>query len=315
MISTSNSPYNSNTIKTKITSLSSVKKVYVGQRSTQVTSVWVIPEDKQLPSDIINDISNLLGKLFPGYQIRKEPANQQTIQISGTKNGRISLSPNGTGNFYHIYVRNPPSKPTVEDIQVKKIVNIFESIYYSAQPIRFKIKDNNYSISNYNLKTVSQIGSKGDRADCIVSTDTGNIFISLKDDKYQQWSGMSEFSSDSEVTAFVDSLKQIYEKNPNDKNEYYREIANDELVFKAIYGKNYSLTGTSSQNNVDYLIIGRDITLGFSNSITASLVYKRGQMITPRPILLRRNDFGRNDFGIPNSRLLIHPPRSAAIKI
>lgn len=126
---------------------------------------------------------------------------------------------------------------------------------------------------------------------------------------------MSEFSSDSEVTAFVDSLKQIYEKNPNDKNEYYREIANDELVFKAIYGKNYSLTGTSSQNNVDYLIIGRDITLGFSNSITASLVYKRGQMITPRPILLRRNDFGRNDFGIPNSRLLIHPPRSAAIKI
>lgn len=315
MISTSNTLYNSNTIKAKITSLSSVKKVYVGQRSNQVTAIWVIPEDRQLPSDIINDIINLLNKLFPGYKIKKEAANQQNIKISGTKNGRVSLSPSGSGNFHHIYVRNPPSKPTVEDIQVKKIVNIFEGIYYSAQPIQFKIENNSYTISNYNLKTVLQVGSKGDKVDCIISTDTGNIFISLKGDKSQQWSGMSDFSSDLEVTAFVNSLKQIYQNNPNDNNEYYREINNDELVLKAIYGKDYSLNGTSSQNNIDYLIVGKDINIGFNNSITASSIYKRGKMITPRPILLRRNDLKRNDFGLPNSRLIIHPPRPAAIKI
>lgn len=296
-------------VKVKIKS-SKIKKILIGTVNQNVRRIWIIPNDGNRPADILNDIENQLKISFSNYIIKKESSNQQIVNISGTKNGRITISPDGRSNFIHIYVKNPSKKSTVEDRQVKKINDIIWNLYSSPGPIKFKIGNKNYTITNYNQSTVKQIGTKGDKSDCVISTDTGNVYISLKGNTHQQWGGVSFFSNDPSIQSFVNKLKTIKSQNPSDKTEYYTEI-DDDLILKSVYGKDYESVGNGSQNNIDHILVGEGITISQTGEITANKTYNRGDIPSPRPVLISRNtglgDKNRSDFGIPNTRILVWP--------
>jgi len=299
----------SETIKKNIRS-NKIKKILLGSVNQNVKRIWVIPNNSYSASDIMDDIFSTLTKLYPNQKIKKEASNQKIINISGTRNGRITISSDGRTNFTHIYVRDAATKSTVEDRQVRKINDIIWKLYESPGPTTFKIGNKTYTISNFNQNTVKQVGSSGNKTDCVISTDTGNVYVSLKGNTHQQWGGVSDFSNDSSVTTFVDKLKQIKTQNPNDKKEYYMAIS-DELIQKSMYGKNFSSSGPGSENNVDHILVGEGITLSTGNEITANKTYNRGDISEPRPTITSRNtgvgDKNRSDFGIPNTRVLIWP--------
>lgn len=297
------------TIKRDIRS-NKTKKILVGTVSQNVRRIWVIPNANYSASEIINDIFTKLTNLYPNQKINREASNQKIINISGTRNGRITVSPDGRSNFYHIYVRDAATKSTVEDRQVRKINDIIWKLYESPGPTTFKIGNKTYTISNFNQNTVKQIGSVGNKSDCVISTDSGNVYVSLKGNTYQQWSGVSDFSDDQSVKTFTDKLKQIKAQNPNDKKEYHMNIS-EELIKKAMYGKGFSSTGPGSPNNVDHILIGEGITINQNNEITANKTYNRGDLPEITPKIISRNsgagDANRSDMGIPNTRILIWP--------
>lgn len=292
------------TIKKNIKS-SKIQKILIASKQ-----IWVIPNIGYSVTEIIDDTYNTLTNLYPGQKIKKERSNQTTISISGTKNGRISISADGKTQFSHIYFKDSVVKSTVEDRQVNKINDIIWKLYNSANPTTFKIGNKTYTISNYNQNTVKQVGGSGDKTDVVISTNTGNVYISLKGDTQQQWGGVSNFSDDVSVKTFIEKLKQIKQKNPNDKKEYYMDI-NDELIKKSMYGKDFNQSGTGSINNVDHILVGERITMSMDNTITANKTYDRGFICSPRPTILSRNtgpsDKNRSDFGIQNTRILIWP--------
>lgn len=297
------------TIKANIQS-SKIKKILIGTVNQNVKRIWVIPNTNYSANDIIEDIFNTLTKLYPNQKIKKEASNQKIINISGTRNGRITISPDGISNFTHIYVRNPATKSTVEDRQVRKINDIIWKLYESPGPTTFKIGNKTYTISNFNQNTIKQIGSSGNKSDCVISTDSGNVYVSLKGNTYQQWSGVSDFPNDASVKTFVSKLSQIKQQNPNDKNEYYMDISED-LIKKAMYGKDFNTVGPGSPNNIDHILIGEGITINQNNEIIANKTYNRGDIPDVRPKIISRNsgagDKNRSDMGIPNTRILIWP--------
>lgn len=297
------------TIKKNIRS-NKIKKILVGTVNQSVRRIWVIPNADYSASEIIDDIFTTLTNLYPNQKVNKEASNQKIINISGTRNGRITISPDGRTNFCHIYVRDAATKSTVEDRQVRKINDIIWKLYESPGPTTFKIGNKTYTISNFNQNTVKQIGSAGNKSDCVISTDSGNVYVSLKGNTYQQWSGVSDFSDDQSVKTFTDKLKQIKAQNPNDKKEYYMNIS-EELIKKAMYGKDFSSTGPGSPNNVDHILIGEGITIDQNNEITANKTYNRGDLPEVTPKIISRNtgagDKNRSDFGIPNTRIVIWP--------
>ena len=299
----------SETIKANIRS-NKIKKILVGTVSQNIKRIWVIPNSNYSASDIIEDIFSTLTKLYPNQKIKKEASTQKIINISGTRNGRITISPDGISNFTHIYVRNSATKSTVEDRQVGKINDIIWKLYESPGPTTFKIGNKTYTISNFNQNTVKQVGKIGNKTDCVISTDTGNVYVSLKGNSSQQWSGVSDFSDDQSVKTFVDKLKQIKAQNPNDKKEYHMSIS-EELIRKAMYGKDFSSIGPGSVNNVDHILVGEGITINQNNEITANKTYNRGDLPEITPKIISRNsgagDANRSDMGIPNTRILIWP--------
>lgn len=292
------------TIKKDIKS-SKIQKILISSKQ-----IWVIPNIPYSVTEIIDDTYNTLTKLYPDQKIKKERSTQTIIQISGTKNGRISISADGRTQFSHIYFKDSVVKSTVEDRQVKKIDDILFKLYLSAGPTTFKIGGEIYTISNYNQNTVKQVGSSGDKTDVVISTNTGNVYISLKGDTHQQWGGTSDFANDTSVITFVQKLKQIKQQNPNDKKEYYMDIS-DDLIKKSMYGKEFNESGSGSSNNVDHILVGERITMSMDNTITANKTYNKGFICSPRPTILSRNtgpsDKNRSDFGIQNTRIIIWP--------
>jgi len=289
---------------------SNIKSPKIRKILIHLKQIWVIPNKGYSVTEIIDDTYNTLTNLYPGQIIKKEGSNRTIINISRTKNGRISISADGKTQFSYIYFKDPVEKSTIEDRQVNKLDNIISKLYNSAtiKPIKFKIGNKPYTISNYNQNTVKQVGSSGDKTDVIISTDTGNVYISLKGNTYQQWGGVSNFPDDVSVVTFIDKLKQIKQKNPDNKKEYYMNIINDELIKKSMYGKNFNINGPGSIDNVDHILVGEQIIIS-GNIITATHTYDRGSICTPRPTILSRNtgagDKNRSDFGIKNTRILI----------
>lgn len=121
----------------KVLKSNKIKKILVSTVNQSIKKVWIIPNDKKLPSDIFKDIENQLKKSFPNYTIKKEGPNKQNIKISGTRNGRIVISQTGRTNFTHIYVKNPSSKPSVEDAgEIMRKYGKLNSQLFDLMPIR-----------------------------------------------------------------------------------------------------------------------------------------------------------------------------------
>lgn len=214
------------------------------------------------------------------------------------------------GNFF-IFVKKPLQVDPLakQKEQIKSIINNLNEAYAKSKGntniIKIKIDKDVYDIL-YSSNTV-QSKETSDKCDVIIKTVSGDIFISLKDKSHLQWSGISDFKDDAEVTKFVDDVK-----TQKKFDGFSRKVSDTELCKKSMYGKDYSTSAVKGVNNVNYIISG-DISFEPDRNgvyeLKAKAIYSNGQLPTNSgyPHLNTSFDSRRNDMGISNTRITIWP--------
>lgn len=118
----------------------------------------------------------------------------------------------------------------IEDREVETLTKQFEEL----GPVNIKIGDKIY-------KNISKIEKPraNPKADFTLFDSDGKpqIYISHKDaGGFQQYSGVSVFAKHPEVVSFVDKVKELTGGELQSKNSFQRNIEDEELKRKAMYG-------------------------------------------------------------------------------
>lgn len=243
-----------------------------------------------------------------------------------------SVSSLGDSNFYvgnvEVIVRHKLVDPkAVQRNQISKIKKIFYELYESSSSSGFSVKigKSTYTFSSYTSTTIQELPfvKSSDRtetkADCIIKTDGGDIFISLKGNTFQQWGGMSGFSDYQEVTSFVEEFKQYQINNKTTQPWPCSRVIKDKTLYnQSVYGKDYG--GPRGKENVDHIIIGERIGIRAERNIhvlTADKIYDNGDKVDSiyEPHLYIRFDSIRNDLSISKARALMWPGKPSGSNI
>lgn len=270
----------------------------------------------------------------------KLPAYRNAIKFDVVKNASKMVDLVFTGDlssvennsFYkgnvEVIVRYTLVDPkAVQRKQISTLKKIFNELYETSSSSGFSVKIGNstYTFSNYDpsksiqeLPAVSATNRTETKADCIITANSGNIYISLKGNEFQQWGGMSGFNNYQDVTSFVEAFKQYQIQNKTTNPQpCSRVIKDDTLYNQSVYGKKYG--GSTEAENVDHIIIGESIGVraeGNKHVLTAKKIYDNGDKVDSiyEPHLYIRYDSNRNDFGISNVRALMWPGNPAGAK-
>lgn len=167
------------------------------------------------------------------------------------------------------------------------------------------------------------------KADIVFVTCTGGCleyagFSSLKDGTdvkhFQQWGGISDIKDDPEVKQFAADLKAAYPKGISEAGggvNVGREIENDNIKIKAIYGPGYR-PGHYNSESVQFVIQGTPqriqksgdhyILITGSTHIYSDSTRDKHELLTgnTRPVFMARADNNRNDLGVPKTRVFIY---------
>lgn len=279
---------------------------YRGGKTTSNT-VYVIPNFKK--STTQNDI--LMKKIEVGLR-NDSTTSSLSIQILNREN-KIKI-----GSFF-IFIK-PYSKfdpKRVERKQIKTLYEIFNHLDNAqGSPFKIKIGKKTYEIDlqKHKLATIQEvkaIGGRERKSDAIIRTENeGNIYISLKGNTSQQWSGVSEFKDDLEIQNFQVVLHRRKFQNKSIHNVCKR-ISQLELTNKTLYGKDYS-SGSFGYDNVNHIIIGEDIKFynvsGKDFTVIKGLrTYDNGDRVMSKdyPHIQSSNDSKRNDLGFPKTRITV----------
>jgi hypothetical protein len=142
-------------------------------------------------------------------------------------------------------------------------------------------------------------------------------FISHKDGspaspkKFGQWGGVSAFANHPEVKNFARRfLKQYPNGMPSGATSLSYPIKDPDLQMKAVYGKDFG--GPFGLNNVNCIIQGPPKLEKIGNNkykLSGLLLLTNGEELPDgyQPIFIARYFGGRNDLGIPNTRILMYP--------
>lgn len=263
------------------------------------------------------NINNFLQQYFSGSYDSK-------ILNDASKNpiGRIALSPSNvpptTNNTYLIYVKCLKFNSfKTEDAQIQNIsdaiLNGLNDASSNSTGAYVYLKFGSESQDEFYITGIQKVGGKN-KADIMFTTTSGNnIYVSLKGDAYRQWGGLSDFSSDKDVIKFAEAVDKAIAAGINPP--FAKSISNNELILKAIYGKDYvkNTNQTYGINNVNYVIIGSRLKIirrsGGGFKFDDCKVYKSGTIIG-KPYLsatLDSSSTPRSDFGISRMRLVMYP--------
>lgn len=211
----------------------------------------------------------------------------------------------------------------VQREQITKIKKLLSDAYIAEGGEEFVLNINGkkYKI-RYEENTVLELPFVSDEnkteatADCVIKTCTNtSVYISLKGNTSQQWSGISKFNNIEypEIVNFINDLKTVKQNDPSDNKEYYREIKSEVIRKKGTFGIDYSFgSSIRSANNVNHILVGETIELKKQNSeyvLTTNMkIFNSGDDITDedyKPYIISRNDSSRNDGGVSRTRILI----------
>jgi len=143
-------------------------------------------------------------------------------------------------------------------------------------------------------------------------------FISHKDGspaspkKFGQWAGVSAFANHPEVKSFGRKfLKQYPNGMPSGATALSYPIKDFDLQMRAVYGKDFG--GDFGINNVNCVIQGpprlEKMSRGNKYKLSGLLLLTNGEELPEgyQPIFIARYFGGRNDLGIPNTRIVMYP--------
>jgi len=204
-----------------------------------------------------------------------------------------------------------------------------EKLMKSGQDVCLDLEIAGVKISNV-IGAMGAPGAKSDpKADIVfVTCKDGCLdytgFASLKDGTevkhFQQWGGLSDFNTHSEVKKFAEDLKQMYPQGitaAGGKVNIGREIQDRDMKIQAIYGKDYR-RGQYSSDSVQFIIQGTPQRLQKtgnvyklitgSTHIYSDSIQDQNKLMTgsSRPVFMARSDSGRNDLGVPGTRIFIY---------
>jgi hypothetical protein len=275
---------------------------YSGGKTTS-KMVYVIPDFKK--SKMQHQV--LMNKIEMGL-IQDPNTSSLTISRNDRENkiklGSFSVFIKPFSNF------NPKR---VEEKQIQTLFKIFNNLDNSVgSPFKIKIGKKIYEIdlqkngSNI-IKKSTTIQGRETKSDFTIKTENlGDVYVSLKGDSSQQWSGVSDFLGEQEVKTFVGKIisKPI-------KSGWCQKITDDTLIKKSVYGKNYGQR-TFGPENVNHIIIGENIEYNqILNKdyveITGLKTYDNGDnlIISDSPHIQSSKDSKRNDLGFSNLRISI----------
>lgn len=193
-------------------------------------------------------------------------------------------------------------------IEDRNLKNLFLELEKINAPIDIKIGNTIYKNIVWGYKP------KGNpKADFILydDLDDDKIFISHKDyPNFQQYAGVNKLKNEfSEVQSFIDDVKEISKGQFKEKEGYERDIKDENLKIKSVYGYEESF----GPNKVQIICIG-DLKLKKLEgdnlySLDAVEVFDYPKIPTGRyePKLSASRREGHNQQGIKNCRLGIYP--------
>jgi hypothetical protein len=153
------------------------------------------------------------------------------------------------------------------------------------------------------------------KADFILKNDKGEdvIFISHKDyDKYQQYSGVASLLDYADVSKFIKKVNKLTQGQMQPKTAYKSEISDEELMVKAVYGKdeNFGL------NKVQLVVVGAMTLVKVSNTLYEIKAQSNKQIVWTypevppdkyKPILGVSYRKSVNQQGVKDARFGIYP--------
>lgn len=180
----------------------------------------------------------------------------------------------------------------------------------SFNVINFKIDGDSYSITLFGENDihyyVSEVGRDNNKADVLIKTDQGPVYISLKGTSYRQFSGLEGLRSYPEVQDFLTKLSKVN----GSKVGYYKVIKDVELIQKSMYGVNYG-SPSYGLNNVNYIFFG-NITFNDNSFGASTKVLKKGEIVDIAYLVSsysERNTVGVNNQVLNNIRIGIYDKR------
>jgi hypothetical protein len=153
------------------------------------------------------------------------------------------------------------------------------------------------------------------KADFILRNDKGEdvIFISHKDyDKYQQYSGVASLLDYPDVSKFIKKVNKLTDGQMTPKTAYKSEIKDDELMIKAVYGKDESF----GLNKVQLVVVGAMTLVKVSNTLYEIKAESNKQIVWTypeippnkyKPILGVSYRKSVNQQGVKDARFGIYP--------
>jgi len=131
--------------------------------------------------------------------------------------------------------------------------------------------------------------------------------------KFGQWSGISKFLDNPEVVSFVETLRKKFPGGvPKGTTAVYRDVHNEQLKMKAVYGMDYSGNNyIHGINNVTTVLQGPLQLLpdGDEWNLVALKEWPNGSTVDGdyEPVLIARYTGDRNDAGLPHTRITLYP--------
>jgi hypothetical protein len=274
---------------------------------------------KNLPFNLTNNKSVTLQFINPEYQeIFEKPDLEKIKQLSPKSINSFKFFKDENGKEYSFsdLLKDQDfggkEKGSTTSIETAVMSNLNSKLEQNG-PIDIKIKDVIYKNI---VSTKNTPGMPKSDFELVDENGKSVIFISHKDGStakdFQQYGGVSDFKSESEVQDFLEAVKkEIGGDEMIRGGGYKRKVKNTDIILKSIYGINY---GSSEYgiNNIQIVCQGEINLVKIEDNIFAlksnhdllnGTVPTEGY--TPYFMVTFRSD--RNDLGIKNSRFGIYP--------
>lgn len=228
----------------------------------------------------------------------------------------IIKTPNIIVRFKEFVVKSSYDPTRVEKSQIETIGKIFNNLFQveNEKPFKIKIGGKVYEIdmNETGKNTISEVGRQGNKADMVIKTqNSGDVYISLKDDSFRQWSGVSDLKNDKEIQDFYSKL-HLREFQNKSIHKVSRQVSETSLVNKSVYGKDYG--NKFGPNNVNHIIIGKKISYDPVPGkdifiLKSNRIYDNGDVIIHNifPHIQSSYDPERNDLGFKHTRIVMWP--------
>jgi hypothetical protein len=198
----------------------------------------------------------------------------------------------------------------IEDAEVESLNNQIQNIIQESETQSITIK-----VGSTLFEGITQAVSVPGNPKADFSLNAGNtraVFISHKDQTFQQYAGFKGLENQPEIKNFIKSVQDLSQGTLKSKDAYTRPIESDEVKRKAVYGVDQG-GDAYGINNCNAVLVGR---MTLTKEGDHYLLGAQQEYINPQipegdhePYLTVTYRTDRNSQGVENARFGIYPKK------